>query len=147
MLADNLKCVLACSYVFAVKTQNFHWNVEGPDFPQLHELFDTIYTDVRKNAIDRCAELIRSLDEYTPGSLQRFLELSKIPEQTKIPRAELMVQELLQDSETMIQTIMEAFAIAQESGQEGAANFLAERQEAHAKWAWQLRSILKKQRA
>jgi DNA-binding ferritin-like protein len=110
-------------------------------------LFNTIYKDVRKNALDRCAELIRSLDEYTPGSFQRFLELSKIPEQTKIPRAELMVQELLQDSETMIQTIMEAFAIAQESGQEGAANFLAERQEAHAKWAWQLRSILKKQRA
>ncbi len=147
MLADDLKCVLACSYVFAVKAQNFHWNVEGPDFPQLHELFGNIYEEVNDNAIDRAAEFIRVLDEYAPGSMQRFLELSKIPEQTKIPRAELMVQELLQDSDTMIQSIMTAFHAAQEAGEEGIANFLAERQDAHGKHAWMLRSILKKQRA
>lgn len=147
MLADNLKCVLACSYTLAVKAQNFHWNVEGPDFPQYHEFFSNLYEEINGNAIDRTAEFIRTLDEYAPGSFSRFLELSKIPEQTRIPRAELMMQELYNDNLTMIETLNEAFAAAEEENQQGIANFIAERLDAHGKHGWMLRSILKRQRA
>ena len=147
MLADNLKCVLACSYAFAVKAQNFHWNVEGPDFPQYHKFLGKLYEEVNDNAIDRTAEFIRTLDEYAPGSFSRFLELSKIPEQTRIPRAELMMQELYNDNLTMIETLNEAFAAAEEENQQGIANFIAERLDAHGKHGWMLRSILKRQRA
>lgn len=147
MLADNLKCVLACSYTFAVKAQYFHWNVEGSDFPQYHEFFGNLYEEVNDNAIDRCAEFIRTLDEYAPGSFSRFMELSKIPEQTRVPRAELMMQELYNNNLTMIETLKETFAAAEEENQQGIANFIAERLDAHGKWGWQLRSILKRQRA
>ena len=147
MLADNLKCVLACSYTFAVKAQYFHWNVEGSDFPQYHEFFGNLYEEVNDNAIDRCAEFIRTLDEYAPGSFSRFMELSKIPEQTRVPRAELMMQELYNNNLTMIETLKEAFAAAEEENHQGIANFIAERLDAHGKWGWQLRSILKRQRA
>lgn len=146
MLADSLKVLLATSYVFSIKAQNFHWNCEGPDFPQLHEFFSDLYSEVYDNTIDRGAEFIRALDTYTPGSMMRFAELSVIEEQTKIPRAELMVAELYEDNTKMLELLNEIFPIANEQNQ-GIANFIAERIDAHGKHGWMLRSILKKNRA
>ena len=77
MLADSLKILLATEYAFVIKAQQFHWNVEGPDFVQLHEFFGNVYKDVY-GAIDPTAEYIRTLDEYTPGSFERYVELSII---------------------------------------------------------------------
>ena len=102
-IAPHLETVLANSYVLYTKTQNFHWNVEGSDFPQYHAFFDAINNEVYENAIDRTAEYIRTLEAYTPGSISRYAELSLIPDQLKIPRAELMFQELYRDNEIIIQ--------------------------------------------
>ena len=146
MLADDLKVLLATEYAFVIKTQFFHWNVEGPDFGQLHKFFGKIYSDVY-NAIDPTAEYIRTLDDYTPGSFERFSELSQISGQIKIPRARLMLEELLQDNGTMKQLLNQCFESAQAEKQEGIANFLAERIDAHGKWGWQIKSFLKDQRA
>lgn len=146
MLADSLKVLLATSYVFSIKAQNFHWNVEGPDFPQLHDFFGDLYSEVYNNTIDRAAEFVRALDHYTPGSMVRFAELSVIDEQTKIPRSELMVAELYEDNSKILMLLNEMFPIANEENQ-GIANFIAERIDAHGKHGWMLRSILKKQRA
>lgn len=146
MLADALKTLLATEYAFVIKAQLFHWNVEGPDFVQLHDLFGRIYDDVY-GAIDPTAEYIRTLDDYTPGSFERFMELTTIKGQTKIPRARLMVEELLANNTQMIDLLNRTFEIAQNERQEGIANFLAERIDAHGKWGWQLRSTLKENRA
>jgi len=146
MLADDLKVLLATEYAFVIKAQYFHWNVEGPDFVSLHQLFGDIYSDVY-SAIDPTAEYIRTLDEYTPGSFERFQELSQMAGQTKIPRAKLMITELLADNQTMIDLLNRCFASADSENQEGIANFIAERIDAHGKWGWQLRSLLKDQRA
>ena len=70
MLSDNLKVLLASTQSFAIKSQNFHWNIEGSDFPQYHQFFDTLYGDV-SGTIDQIAEYIRILGHYTPGSLSR----------------------------------------------------------------------------
>lgn len=147
MLADDLKVLLASSYAFAVKAQLFHWNVEGPDFSQLHEFFGNIYEEVNDNAIDRCAEFIRVLDEYTPGSFERFAELSIIPGQTKIPRARLMLEELYANNNEMMELLNRCFESADNERQEGIANFIAERLDAHGKHGWMLRSYLKDARA
>ena len=147
MLADDLKVLLASSYAFAVKAQLFHWNVEGPDFSQLHEFFGDIYAEVNDNAIDRCAEFIRTLDEYTPGSFERFAELSIIPGQTKIPRARLMLEELYANNAELIELLNRCFESAANERQEGIANFIAERLDAHGKHGWMLRSFLKDARA
>lgn len=147
MLSDELKVLLATEYAFAIKAQNFHWNVEGPDFAQLHEFFGNIYEEVNDNAIDQTAEYIRTLDEYSPGSFERFQELSQIQGQIKIPRARLMIEELLQDNSTINQVLLRAFDVAQQEKQEGIANFIAERIDAHGKHGWMLKSFLKDQRA
>ena len=147
MLADTLKTLLATSYAFVIKAQNFHWNVEGPDFPEYHKFLGDLYEEVYDNAIDQTAEYIRVLGAYTPGSISRFAELSQIPDQTKIPRAELMFAELEQDNQKITDMWKQAFHVAEESDEQGIANFIAERIDAHGKHGWMLRSILKKDRA
>jgi starvation-inducible DNA-binding protein len=147
MLTDALKTLLATAYAFSIKTQNFHWNIEGADFPQYHKFLNKLYSEVYENSIDRLAELIRQLDSYAPGSLVRFSELSQIEDQTKIPRAELMFQELFADNAKLLAMYKEAFHIAEDADEQGIANFIAERIDAHGKHAWMLRSILKTARA
>lgn len=145
MLADNLKVLLASTQSFAIKSQNFHWNIEGSDFPQYHEFYDILYNDVH-GTIDRIAEYIRILGHHTPGSLQRYSELTIIEDQVRIPRAELMFIETLDDIVRMLDLVVQMFDEATEERQQGIANFLAELQDLYGKKAWFIRSILKKER-
>lgn len=145
MLSDNLKILLASTQSFAIKSQNFHWNIEGSNFPQYHAFYDTLYGDV-SDTIDKIAEYIRILGAYTPGSLSRYVELSLIQDQTKIPRAELMFTESLQDCGVMTELVTVMFDEATAERQQGIANYMAELQDLYAKKAWFIRSILKKER-
>ena len=146
MLADDLKTLLGTQYALSIKAQNFHWNVEGPDFAQYHDYFANFYEEVY-TAVDRIAEYIRTLQEYSPGSLVRFAELSVIQDQTKIPRARLMFEELLSDNGVMIDLLNQCFASAEQENNQGIVNFIAERLDAHGKHGWMLRSFLKGDRA
>ena len=147
MLVDDLKTLLATQYAYVLKAQLFHWNVEGPDFAQLHKFFGKIYEEVYENSIDQTAEFIRILDDYTPGSFERFSELSLISGQTKIPRARLMIEELFNDSEQLIALLNQCFDVAEAEDQQGICDFLAGRIDALGKHRWMLRSFLKEQRA
>jgi len=145
MLADNLKILLGSTYGLYFKTTGFHWNVEGTDFPQYHDFLNEYYGEIYGSA-DTIAEYIRSLDSYAPGSMSRMTELSVIQDQPKIPRAELMFVELLQDTETLIQLVQTIFDEATAERQQGIANFMADLQDLYSKKRWMLRSILKKER-
>ena len=147
MLADSLKILLATEYAFSLKAQQFHWNVEGPDFAQLHEFFGNLYEEVYNNSIDRTAEYVRALGDYAPGSYERFSELTTIKGQTKIPRARLMIEELLANTQQMIELLNQCFAAAEQENQQGIADFVSQRLSQHGKYQWQLRSYLKDQRA
>ena len=146
MLSDLLKTYLASTFSYYLKSQFMHWNVEGPEFGQLHEFFQEIYEDAY-SAVDPIAEYIRTTEEYAPGSLSRFLELTQIPDQTKVPRARLMLEELLADTQTMIGMSKQVFDAAAAEGREDIANFAAERQSQHGKYQWQMKSYLKDARA
>ena len=137
-----LKTAFASEYAFALKAQNFHWNVEGASFPQLHALFDTIYTEVY-GSIDTFAEQLRALQLYTPASLQKFSMLSIVEDENDILQERDMVSELYQDSEKMANIFRMTFAMAENAGDHGLSNFLADRQDAHKKHSWMLRSTLK----
>ena len=100
--STQLKIAFASQYAFALKAQNFHWNVEGPDFFQYHGLFEKIYDEVY-DSVDTIAERVRTLGAYTPGSFSRYSELSQIEDQVEIPDAQSMIQKLLADIQ-VIQT-------------------------------------------
>jgi starvation-inducible DNA-binding protein len=146
MLSDLLKQLLATQYAFVIKAQFFHWNVEGPDFSQYHKFFGKVYEEV-EDALDPTAEYIRILEEYTPGSFERFQELSLISGQTKVPRARLMITELLADNQTLIDLLNQCFDAADAEDQQGIADFVAGRIDAQGKHGWMLKAFLKEDRA
>jgi starvation-inducible DNA-binding protein len=141
-LQQALKIAFASEYAFAIKAQNFHWNVEGMFFEQFHALFGNIYEEVY-GSIDAFAENIRKINAYAPASFSRFSVLTMVEDETEILPAESMVSELLQDSEKLQEMFKIVFRAAEELGEHGLSNFLADRQDAHAKHSWMLRSTLK----
>ena len=141
-LERGLKIAFASEFSFYLKAHYFHWNVEGPLFKQLHDLFGVIYEEVY-GSIDTFAENIRKTGAYTPGSFQRFSVLTLIDDEIQLLPAESMVLELLQDSTKMSEMFQIVFRAAEELGEHGLSDFLAARMDAHQKHSWMLRSTLK----
>ena len=139
---NQLKIAFASQYAFAIKAQNFHWNVEGIDFYQKHKMFQKIYEETY-GAVDDFAENIRKIKAYTPASLYRFSALSAVDDEVEILDPQAMVAELLRDAEKMQEIMKLLFTEAEALGHHGLSNFLADRQDAFAKHAWFLRSTLK----
>ena len=139
---NQLKIAFASQYAFAIKAQNFHWNVEGIDFYQKHKMFQKIYEETY-GAVDDFAENIRKIKAYTPASLYRFSSLSAVDDEVEVLDPQAMVAELLRDAEKMQEIMKVIFVEAEARGEHGLSNFLADRQDAFAKHAWFLRSTLK----
>lgn len=145
MLVDNMKMLLASSFSLYLKASNFHWNVEGPDFPEYHNFLGDFYAEIYET-IDPIAEYIRALDSYAPGSLSKFQELTIIKDQTLQLLPVDMFTELLGDNYTLLDFLKSTFNEATAENQQGIANFLAERIDAMQKHNWMIRSILKSSR-
>lgn len=141
-LAKAAKIAFASEFSFYLKAHNFHWNVEGVNFKQFHELFGDIYEEVY-GSIDTFAEQIRAMDSYMPGSYTRFSMLSQIEDETEILDAHSMVSELLQDNDKMIEIFKMVFELSEKNGTYGFSDFVAGRIDAHSKHGWMLRSSLK----
>lgn len=141
-LVQAMKKSLADTFAFYLKAQGFHWNVEGPNFPQYHALFDTIYNEVY-GSIDQFAEEIRALDAYAPASFARFSELTSLEDEIQILNAQGMLAKLLADNDVVLASLEQAYELAEVAHNHGLSNFLAERQDAHKKHAWMLKATLK----
>jgi starvation-inducible DNA-binding protein len=142
-LQKALKVAFASEYSFYLKAHNFHWNVTGPFFSQLHDLFGKIYEEVY-GSIDQFAEEIRSAGAFVPASYTRFSMLSEIDDQISIPDDGDMITILHEDSDKMVKLLKYVFDIATAHGEDGLANFLAERMDAHRKHSWMLRATITK---
>lgn len=140
-VVDALKEVLADTYALYLKTQNYHWNVEGPRFSSLHLLFEAQYKDLAL-AIDTAAELIRGLGEKAPGTFGAFSKEANIKPGNENASAEQMVKELAEDQDRIQKTLKRAFEIADEANDQVIADFAVERQTVHRKAAWMLKSSM-----
>jgi starvation-inducible DNA-binding protein len=138
-LVNSLKVVLGTAFCLYYKTHEMHWNVVGENFPQLHEFFGDQYSEIYES-LDPLAEHIRALDAFVPMSLERILQLSEIPSETKNSSSSEMVEILLRDNETLIRVLNDAAGIAAKNNKQGLLNFLAARIEIHEKYRWQLRA-------
>lgn len=137
-----LKAAFASEFSFFLKAAGFHWNVEGSDFKQYHQLFGDIYSEVY-GSIDTFAEELRACRIYAPASFETFDEISAVECQDGVPSAMQMCQELLADSDLMSEIFRAAYTAADSMGDYGLSNFFADRQDAHRKHSWMLRSTLK----
>lgn len=139
-IADGLKRLLADSYTLYLQTHNFHWNVTGRQFRELHLMFEEHYTELA-TAVDDIAERIRSLNIIAPGTYKSLAALSSIEEVEEIPPAMDMVKILTQSHEQVIRTCREILTIAQEANDESSAALISDRMRVHEKTAWMLRAI------
>jgi len=139
-VAKHLKHLLADSYTLYLQTHNFHWNVTGPMFPQLHLMFEEHYNELAV-AVDDIAERIRSLDIPAPGTYKAFSELSSIDEVEGVPGANEMVALLTKAHEQVVKTCRAALAVAQDADDESSAALISDRMRIHEKTAWMLRAL------
>ena len=142
MLADQLKITQADAFTLYLKAHYYHWNIEGPNFPQYHDFLQNLYQDVFAS-VDTFAELLRSIDVYAPGTLSRFKSLTTIEETDTIPDAMQMMKNLMEENLMILKTLKKTYKMAEEEDQVGIANFLQDRIQQHEKHGWMLRSITK----
>ena len=140
-IAAGLSRLLADSYTLYLKTHNYHWNVTGPQFNTLHQMFEVQYTELAI-AVDEIAERIRALGIRAPGSYRDFIELTEIEEGRGDETAEDMIRQLAVGQETIVRTARAVFPSADDANDEPTADLLTQRMQIHEKNAWMLRSML-----
>lgn len=142
-LVQLMKELLADTFAFRLKTQYYHWNIEGPDFVQYHQFLGDLYEEI-DGVVDEAAEKIRSLNAYAPGSFKRYLELATIQCDDTIPPALEMLARTQVDNDIIRSKLKVVRNKAEEMGEFGLVNFLEGRLDAHDKHAWMLRSLIKR---
>jgi starvation-inducible DNA-binding protein len=140
-IASGLSSLLADSYSLYLKTHNYHWNVTGPQFNTLHQMFEDQYTELA-TAVDEIAERIRALGVNAPGSYSAFTAMTRVDEATGDESAEEMIRQLAVGQEAIVRTARDIFPAADAANDEPTADLLTQRMQVHEKNAWMLRSML-----
>lgn len=141
ILAVGLKSLLADTYILALKTQGFHWNVTGRSFSELHALFEAQYQELYL-AGDEIAERVRALRMPAPSSFAQFSRMASVREEESAPRADEMVAMLVADNELVGRMARALVTAATEIDDMGTADLATRRAQAHDKAAWMLRATL-----
>ena len=140
-IAEGLSALLADSYTLYMMTHNFHWNVTGPRFNDLHNMFMGQYTE-QWNALDQIAERIRALGFPAPGTYKEFVKLASIKEVEGVPKATDMIRHLVAAQEATARTARKLLPLVSEVDDQPTADLLTQRLDVHEKTAWMLRSLL-----
>lgn len=140
-LGDGLARLLADSYTLYLLCHNFHWNVTGPKFRDLHLMFEEHYTELAL-AVDEIAERIRALGIHAPGTYAEFIKLTSIENVSGTPSAEEMIRLLVNGHDAVICTARSIFPLAEKAVDAASADLLSKRMQLHEKTAWMLRSLL-----
>jgi starvation-inducible DNA-binding protein len=140
-IAAGLSALLADSYTLYLMTHNFHWNVTGPMFNTLHQMFMQQYTE-QWTALDQIAERIRALGHPAPGTYREFAQLASIREVGGVPKAMEMVKLLVAAQEGTARTARKLLPLVSKANDQPTADLLTQRLDVHEKTAWMLRSLL-----
>ncbi|WP_145205953.1 Dps family protein [Planctomycetes bacterium Poly30] len=136
-----LEKLLSDTYTLYLKTQSYHWNVTGPMFTTLHNMFEAQYTELAM-AVDEIAERLRALESFAPGSFSQFKERATVKEDTTVPKATDMIANLVKDHEEVARSAKAVIEGAEKDGDDATADLGVRRTDVHDKAAWMLRSHL-----
>lgn len=140
-IADGLSRLLADTYTLYLTVHGFHWNVTGPMFQQLHDVFETQYNELWA-ATDVIAERIRALGFFAPGSYGQLAELASIEGPSEVPAAQEMIRQALHGYEAVAKTARSLLPVAEKADDQVSLDLLTQRLQVHEKTAWMLRSML-----
>lgn len=142
-IAEKLNIILADEFLLSLKTRNYHWNVEGSNFMEMHKFYEGIYNELDE-VIDELAERIRSIGHYSQGRMNDFVKTTNLQEQEYTNDQKKQLKNLLDDHETIIGYLRKDIDLMQEKYKDaGNADFLTGLMKQHEKWAWFIRSYLK----
>jgi starvation-inducible DNA-binding protein len=137
-----LRKTLATNFALYLKTHMFHWNVQGPNFPEYHEFWSNVYEDLFAQS-DMLAEYLRQLGQPAPGSLSVYSNISEVKDEEGFPSSQKMFQQFLVDNQIMINLYQALYDAAEATKDHQISNYAADRLGAHKKHAWMVNSILK----
>lgn len=142
-VVEMLNRDLADAYLLLIKTKKYHWDVVGPQFRSLHQIWEEQYTALTEN-IDSMAERVRALGGYPVGTATGFLKYASITEDSgNVPVATEMVANLVNDHEQIIRNFRDHIdRCSDDFHDEGTADFLTGLMEQHEEMAWMLRSFI-----
>ena len=141
VIVDGLSRFLADMYALYLKTQNFHWNVQGPEFYSLHLLFDTQYKEMAEE-LDEVAERIRALGFFVDASFTNFKRLTQVKEETKVLSIKEMLVSLVEAHEVLIRHGRHVAQLTDKEGDFGSTDMLGRMLGAHEKMRWMLHAQL-----
>jgi starvation-inducible DNA-binding protein len=142
LAAQQLNVILADEFVLYAKTRNYHWNVEGSNFMEMHKFYESLYSELEE-VIDVVAERIRSIGHYSQGRLKDFLEQTHLLEQDYTTNQKEQLQNLLEDHETIIRYLRKNIPVFNDTYQDiGNGDMMTSLLKQHEKWAWFIRSYL-----
>ncbi len=139
IVADSLSRLLADTYTLYLKTHGYHWNVIGPQFPALHLMFETQYTEMAL-AVDEIAERIRTVGVPAPGSYREMARLTVVEDEEGAPEATEMVRRLIRGHETVVRTAQDVAQVAEAAGDIATVDLATRRVQVHEKTLWMLRA-------
>lgn len=138
-----MEAVLGTAFSLYLKAHNYHWNVTGSLFPQLHEMFGKFYAAVHVE-VDDIAEHIRALDGFPPTGVKALYDLSAIDDDKDTRDAGAMLRQLAKDNDAFLKVLAEAEEMADAAEECGLENFLQGLIDAHEKWRWMLKATVSK---
>ena len=142
-VASVLNKILADEYLLYTKTRNYHWNIEGSNFMEMHLFFESQYNTIDE-AIDEIAERVRQIGHYAQGRLKDFIKQSQLVEQEYTTDQKSQLKNLLDDHEAIIRFLRLHITIFTDKYKDaGNADFITGLMQKHEKMAWFLRSYLK----
>lgn len=142
-LVSGLRGCFADTFVLYLKAHGYHWNVEGPNFHQYHDLFGDVASELY-GTIDKMAETIRTIQAYTPYTLDLLGKFRSLPDAKLASSAPLpMVKDLLDSNALLLERLTIVYAVAEKMNNLAVANYLQDRIEAHKKHEWFLTATLK----
>jgi len=138
-----LNDLLSDEYLLYTKTRNYHWNVLGPQFNDLHKFFEAQY-EALNDVVDDVAERARALGGRALGTLAEFAQHARLKEHPgQAPDALGMVADLLADHEAVVRQLRTDLAVSVDRHHDmGTSDFLTGLMERHEKMAWMLRAFL-----
>ncbi len=139
--ARKMATGLADIYSAMLTTQNYHWNVEGAWFKQLHELFEEQYRAMFES-VDVVAERLRAIGFYAPGTFSEFQKISSVPEMQGTQDGETMILNLIRIHQSVAETFKSVAEIASHAGDIGTEDLAVARVREHQKFEWMLKSTL-----
>lgn len=142
-VATALQVLLADEFVLYTKTRNYHWNLEGSNFMEMHKFYESQY-ELLEDVIDEVAERIRTLGHYTEARLKDFIKISHLVEDDYTNDQRKQLQNLLDDIETIIREARKMVDdFSEKYKDQGTADFVTGIMKMHEKTAWFIRSYLK----